>query len=248
MGTNRKASRKKRSALGTVLLAVLAFALLAGSAVGNTKAALTYFSENYTSQAEVFHIGVDIIENGNSVDKLLENMLAKDEELEPGKRYDEVLTVKNTGTIDEYVRVKVRCYWTDVKGKTIKRRDLKPEFIDLNFLTGSNGWVIDPISDPMKETTILYYKKPIAPGKETAAFTDSLVIDPKVEDYFTKTEERTWKEGNKTFIEWDTIFVYDGTIFHIDADVDGVQTHNSKDAIKSAWGIDPDDFGIQVTE
>ena len=33
-------------------------------------------------------------------------------------------------------------------------------------------------------------------------------------------------------------YKYDGYTFHVDAEVDAVQTHNAKDAIKSAWGVD----------
>ena len=33
-------------------------------------------------------------------------------------------------------------------------------------------------------------------------------------------------------------YEYDGYMAHIDAEVDAVQTHNAKDAIKSAWGVD----------
>mgnify|MGYP000974468329 CR=1 FL=1 len=33
-------------------------------------------------------------------------------------------------------------------------------------------------------------------------------------------------------------YKYNGYTFHIDAEVDAVQTHNAKDAIKSAWGVD----------
>lgn len=31
---------------------------------------------------------------------------------------------------------------------------------------------------------------------------------------------------------------YDGYSFNLDAEVDAVQTHNAKAAIKSAWGVD----------
>ena len=35
-----------------------------------------------------------------------------------------------------------------------------------------------------------------------------------------------------------TSYDYDGYSFHVEAEVDAVQTHNAKDAIKSAWGVD----------
>ena len=33
-------------------------------------------------------------------------------------------------------------------------------------------------------------------------------------------------------------YKYDGYSFHVDAEVDAVQTHNAQEAIKSAWGVD----------
>ena len=33
-------------------------------------------------------------------------------------------------------------------------------------------------------------------------------------------------------------YEYDGFTFNIEAEVQAVQTHNAKDAIKSAWGVD----------
>ena len=35
-----------------------------------------------------------------------------------------------------------------------------------------------------------------------------------------------------------TTYEYDGAQFVLEATVDAVQTHNAKDAIKSAWGVD----------
>ena len=37
---------------------------------------------------------------------------------------------------------------------------------------------------------------------------------------------------------------YDGYSFQIAAEVDAVQTHNGKDAVKSAWGIDGSILGL----
>ena len=56
------------------------------------------------------------------------------EKLVPGKAYPEALSVKNSGTIDQYVRVMVYRYWVDKEGN--KTTELSPELIDLN-LTGN---------------------------------------------------------------------------------------------------------------
>ena len=46
---------------GTFLLLGAAVLLLAGSAVGSARAALTYYSENYTAQMEMYDIGVTLV-------------------------------------------------------------------------------------------------------------------------------------------------------------------------------------------
>ena len=35
-----------------------------------------------------------------------------------------------------------------------------------------------------------------------------------------------------------SVYDYDGASFVVEAEVDAVQTHNARDAIKSAWGVD----------
>ena len=45
----------------------------------------------------------------------------------------------------------------------------------------------------------------------------------------------TEKDGYQTIT---TTYAYDGYNFQIEAEADAVQTHNAKDAIKSAWGVD----------
>ncbi|HIX37414.1 MAG TPA: hypothetical protein H9738_06035, partial [Candidatus Blautia pullistercoris] len=58
--------KKKIPVVPTVLLSA-AVLLLAGSTVGSTRAALTYFSENYSASVNISQIGVSIEENGETV-------------------------------------------------------------------------------------------------------------------------------------------------------------------------------------
>ena len=87
------------------LLLGAAAVLLLGSTVGSTRAALTYYSENYSAQMNLKHIGVSLVENGqvvssrdyvsgnewsgNTEGKLLASMLGENEKFTPGKQYDE---------------------------------------------------------------------------------------------------------------------------------------------------------------
>ena len=58
----RRIGRFLRGKKGTLLLGAAAGILLLSSAIGSTKAALTYFSENYTAQVEMKDIGVTLVE------------------------------------------------------------------------------------------------------------------------------------------------------------------------------------------
>lgn len=227
-----------------ILLAASAV-LLAGSTIGSTRAALTYYSENYSAEVEVPSIGVSLLENGSVVAKrdynhkndqwntvqepLFENTL-NGEKLKPGKKYKEVLTVSNTGTIDNYVRVILYKSWMDPAGN--KDTTLSPKLINLNILEG-NGWVIDEKASTT-ERTVLYYTGIVPAGGSTPAITDTLRIDTSVANKVT--EKITADEAGNKIIT--TVYEYDGYKFNLEAEVDAVQTHNAQDAIKSAWGVD----------
>ena len=219
--------KKKSFPKKPALVLTAAALLLVGSTVGSTRAALTYYSENYSAQMNMQSIGVSLLENdkvvssrdyvsnnewkGTSEGTLLTDLLGKDETFTPGKKYNEAISVKNSGTIDTFVRVIITKSWQDEKGN--KNTNLSPDLIELNFLT-DNGWEIakdqscqSEQSDQYKERTVLY------------SIASDVTKVPK-----GKTITYTYK--------------YNGYTFHIDAEVDAVQTHNAKDAIKSAWGVD----------
>ena len=72
---------------------------------------------------------------------LLESMLPEGEKLTLGKKYREELKVRNTGTINQYVRVNIYKYWLDANG--VKMRDLSPDLIDLNLVNLGTDWIED---------------------------------------------------------------------------------------------------------
>lgn len=114
-----------------LILVASSVIMLAASTIGSTKATLTYMSDNYLAQIDIKSIGVTLTENGKDVSwrdyqhkddawseatgTLLGSMLkdAGDEKLILDKKYNEELAVKNSGSIDEYVRVTVQHYWVD---------------------------------------------------------------------------------------------------------------------------------------
>ena len=213
--------KKKSFPKKPALVLTAAALLLVGSTVGSTRAALTYYSENYSAQMNMQSIGVSLLENdkvvssrdyvsnnewkGTSEGTLLTNLLGKDETFTPGKKYNEAISVKNSGTIDTFVRVIITKSWQDEKGN--KNRNLSPDLIELNFL------------------------KALKAGKPTPALSDTLRINPSI----ASDVKQNVSEDGKTITY---TYKYNGYTFHIDAEVDAVQTHNAKDAIKSAWGVD----------
>lgn len=229
----------------TAVLLSASAVLLIGSTVGSTRAALTYYSENYGAEVTVSNIGVSLLENGETVSRrdydsngewnetsgaLLADL--QEETIVPGKEYDEALAVSNSGSIDSYVRVILNKSWTDSEGST--DQNLSPELIDLNLLT-DNGWIIDEDASTA-ERTILYYTNILPAGDTTPALSDTVRIDPAVADKVTE-EVTTDENGYKTIT---FTYAYDGYTFELEAEVNAVQTHNAQDAIKSAWGVDVD--------
>lgn len=222
----------------TILLGIAAVLLL-GSGVGSARAALTYYSDQYSASMDMSTIGVSLKENGKVVSsktyddqgdatisgegKLLQNLLKDDEKFILGKIYDEKLAVENSGNIDTFVRVVLTKSWQDKEGKNV---DLSPALIELGF--NQDGWVINE-AQSTDERVVLYYTKVVESKKTTPDFMKTIRISNQLSTMYTKVEdEKTIKYQ----------YTYNGYTFTLDAEVDAVQTHNAKDAIKSAWGID----------
>ena len=237
--------KKKKLWSSPVLFLGAAAVLLLMSTVGSTRAALTYYSDNYEMNVEVSSIGVSLLENGEVVSSrnytdrgwvsnhvgedgeprgtLLEGRFRGEEKLVPGKVYEEALSVRNSGEIDSYVRVVLYRSWKDAAGNP--NTELEPKLIDLVGLgAAGSGWILDE-SASTDERVILYYGQPLAKDAVTAPLCTGLRIDPKV---LRKVESDSGQ----------TAYVYNGYSFRLEAEVDAVQTHSAEEAIKSAWGVD----------
>lgn len=236
------------SPAGTLGAFALAAGLLASSSIGGARAALTYYSETYTSRVQMYDIGVTLLENGQEVSwrnydskrdngswleekgALLENMVPEGESFQIGAWYPEELTVRNSGTINQYVRVSLYKYWLGEDGEEMKKdQTLTPDLIDLELKT-DNGWMVDTEAST-EERTVLYYGRVLQSGETSPAFSGRLRIDESVAEKVTQTTEET-ANGRKIITSYD----YNGVTFCVEATVDAVQEHNAEDAIWSAWG------------
>lgn len=228
------------------VLLTLALCLLCFSGVKTSQAALTYVSEYYAAEMTVSSIGITLTENEADISSrdyagsdnvwnetqgvLLGNLLAEDESFQIGTEYPERITVRNSGNIDEYVRVIILRYWTDSDGT--KRTDLAPDLIDLHVLEGS-GWLLDE-SASTPERMVFYYSRILPVGATAPDITDTIRVDGSLAENVTTTE--TVNDAGQTVIK--TEFMYNGVRMNLEAEADGVQTHNAQEAIKSAWGVD----------
>lgn len=255
--------KKKRfitSKSGIAIMAAVAIALLAFSSVTGARAALTYFSETYTSRVQMYDIGVSLLENGEKVSwrdyksnsdgeweeatgELLQNMLPRDEKtgeltegVIPGKTYDEVISIQNTGTISQFARVTIYKYWLDPNGK--KMQSLSPNLIHIEWDNIGTEWLEDTDVNGNEnfspERLVFYCSHVLEPEQLSLPLTKSITIDGMLA---TKvTEDKKTDENGYTTIT--TTYDYDGVQFVLEAKVDAVQEHNAQDAIKSAWGRD----------
>ena len=231
-----------------VILLLLSVLLLAGAGFGGARAALTYFSEDYSSQVEMYDIGVSLLENGDIVAHrdyskkgdgvwstgrvgLLKNLVPEGEEFRVGKKYDEVISAKNTGTINEYVRIVLKTYW-EKDGE--KLRNLRPEWIELSYADG-DAWEEDKDART-EERKVFYYTSLLKSGEETEALTEGIKVNEFLASKVTQTTTDNG-DGTKTIT---TTYDYDGVRFILEAEVDAVQEHNAHDAALSAWGKDLD--------
>ena len=242
MGKFKKFIASPKVSLAALVLAV---ALLLFSSVGGARAALTYYSETYASRVQMYNIGVTLMENGNKISwrdynssadgtwneatgTLLANLVPEGEQFKIGKKYQEELSVFNSGTINQYVRVSLYRYWLDKDGN--KMQNLSPSLMNLNLVNLGSDWLLDEEATTT-ERTVLYYNKVLNVGATSPNFTDSLMIDNMVATKVTQTS--TTENGFTTIT---TVYDYDGVQFCIEAKVDAVQEHNAEDAIWSAWG------------
>ena len=253
----------RRSPVVTGLLFLLAVVLLFAGTVGGTQAALQVYSTDYLSAFDLDHIGVTLFENDKAVayrnygddaaagftesqdGDLVLNTLGDDEHFQIGKDYDFVITARNTGTIDQYVRVIIYKYWVHPETPTgpkewfhgdnstkIKDDSYDPALIHPSYL-GSDyntaNWIRDEDSRT-PERDIYYYRGMLSPvnGNTTEPLFTDLAVSADVTKNVTKTVT-----GNKVVYT----YAYDGLGFVIKAEVEAVQTHNAEKAIRSAWGL-----------
>ena len=240
----------------TVALLAAALVLLGSSGVMGAKAAPNITANNpYDAQLMLDSVAIDLTEQvaGGEVKTVSDGELTlSDETMTVGKVYDDVIGVENNGAADEYVRVIVRRYWTDEKGK---RLDLSPEYIEL---AEEPGWT--KVSGINEEYSIYYLTSPLSNDKTDGKNQKTLFTGFRINEA-VKTEGKKIMIGTKEYDSdeeaaaaagaGDVItytYTYNGVKFNVEAEAQSVQTHNSAEAIRSLWGVDAASVGITLVD
>lgn len=215
-----KIKNTKLSKRTLALLAATAL-LFGGGSFAGTKAALTYFSNDYTAGFELDHMQVHLLENGEDVchgnnealkkankykGNLVEYLgytntshesgdpaytLGTPGKVEPGRKYIEKLQAWNSNNVDEYVRIIVRKYWVDNTGK--KSPVMDPALIKLTY----NGSPYNSDAwalnkeEQTEESNTYYLKNVLGKNATSDPLFNELTIDRKVYELGNKETTTT---------------------------------------------------------
>ena len=233
------------------LLAASGLLLFSGS-IGGTRAALTYYSDVYSSRVELGNIGVTLLESGETdresdgSDKWNEIAFRDYDrdgrwETESGDLLNTMLPKDAEGNPEDLKIGKV--YKEKLK---VKNTGAIGEYVRVSvyqYWTDESGDERNRNLDP-EYIKLKFVNTGVGGDWETSSFTESIEIDPSITKLVaeeTVSEKVTETTGGKetTTIKKST-YVYDGKQFCLEVEVDAVQDHNAKDAILSAWGKDVD--------
>ena len=230
-----KAFRISKRTLVLLAIAIVFFAV--GLIMGSTASSVP---ENVQANASFGASGPAVVlhENGRALSdgrydpatlslNDLDRDSDKDTMVKPGKQYMEELTAENASSHDQYVRMIIRRYWTKGKGKDTS---LSPKMIKLE--TG-DGWKKSK-KESTTETIVLYYTDILPAGEETPPAITGIKISNDVLDE-VETENEI-PEAGRTISKHE--YAFDGSNMVIEVELQALQTHSPKSAIKSVWGND----------
>ena len=264
---NKKKNTSRNSPWVALALFTVAMALISLSTVNGVRAALTVQSEEYFGTFDTWNIQIALVENGTVVEgvdslKLTgipqtsgTNAFTKGTENYATAKfafdtaYPEQLATKNTGEIDQFVRVEVYHYWEQLVFNPQtnqyyyqKATDLDPYMVNIDY--NDNDWTrLYFASTPEKE--ILFYQRTVAPGEVTEPFVRSINISSMIPTLVSATSSQTTEDeldmyGNvvktTTVTTNNYYYDYDGVRLVIEVEADALQTHNAGEAILAAWG------------
>lgn len=169
-------------------------------------------------------------------------LLGADAQMVPGKPYDEMITVRNASSMDEYVRVTIYKNWSNADGTKLDNAQLSPDLIELGI--NKEDWLYSE-SESTPERAVYYLTSVLPQGADAPALVNSIALSSDVvtnKDALTKAAQNLGLVT--TTVEGDVTTTSIAANINLAARVDSVQTNSVRAAAKSAWGVDIEALGL----
>ena len=151
-------------------------ALLLVAIIGIVGLTVAYFSNSIsiTNEFETSEYGTDVTETFTSPTGW-----------QPGDETPKVLTVKNTGEVDEAVRVKVEEKWVNKNGEELSLTQDGNVAALIHYINDSDWTRVDVANE---DYYYYYYNYKLAPEEETSELLDKVIFNPLINASTTCTD------------------------------------------------------------
>ncbi len=191
-------------------------ALLLIAIIGIVGLTVAYFSNStsITNEFETSEYGTDVIETFTSPTGW-----------QPGDETPKVLTVKNTGEVDEAVRVKVEEKWVNKNGQELSLTQDGNVAALIHYINDSDWTRVDVANE---DYYYYYYNYKLAPDEETSELLDKVTFNPLINASTTCTT--TTENGVTTRSCKSNGSGYDGATYTLKFTIETVQYNKYADA------------------
>ncbi len=198
-------------------------ALLLVLCVGLVGLTIAYFanSTSIINEFETSEYGTDVIETFTSPAGW-----------QPGDETPKVLTVKNTGEVDEAVRIKVEEKWVNKNGQELSLTQDGNVAAQIHYINDSD-WTRVDVSNG--DYYYYYYNYKLAPDEETSELLDKVTFNPLINASTTCTT--TTENGVTTRSCKSNGNGYDGATYTIKFTVETVQYNKYTEAWSTEFAI-----------
>ena len=195
-------------------------ALLLVAIIGIVGLTVAYFSNStsITNEFETSEYGTDVTETFTSPTGW-----------QPGDETPKVLTVKNTGEVDEAVRVKVEEKWVNKNGQELSLTQDGNVAALIHYINDSDWTRVDVANE---DYYYYYYNYKLAPEEETSELLDKVIFNPLINASTTCTT--TTENGVTTRSCKSNGSGYDGATYTLKFTIETVQYNKYADA----WNVD----------
>ncbi len=191
-------------------------ALLLVAIIGIVGLTVAYFSNStsITNEFETSEYGTDVIETFTSPTGW-----------QPGDETPKVLTVKNTGEVDEAVRVKVEEKWVNKNGQELSLTQDGNVAALIHYINDSDWTRVDVANE---DYYYYYYNYKLAPDEETSELLDKVTFNPLINASTTCTTST--ENGVTTRSCKSNGSGYDGATYTLKFTIETVQYNKYADA------------------